>query len=45
MKLSVVIPIFNEEKTIERIVDEVLGEQTPKEIIIIMTAQLTEHGA
>jgi len=35
MKLSVVIPIFNEEKTIERIVDEVLGEQTPKEIIII----------
>lgn len=35
MKLSVIIPVFNEEKTIEKIVDLVLAEKTPKEIIII----------
>lgn len=35
MKLSVVIPVFNEEKTIERIVEKVLSEKTPKEIIIV----------
>ncbi|MBU2577242.1 glycosyltransferase family 2 protein [Patescibacteria group bacterium] len=35
MKLSVVIPVFNEEKTIEKIVEKVLSEETPKEIIIV----------
>ncbi|PIU33595.1 glycosyl transferase, partial [Candidatus Shapirobacteria bacterium CG07_land_8_20_14_0_80_39_18] len=32
MKLSVIIPVFNEEKTIEKIVNLVLTEKTPKEI-------------
>ena len=35
MKLSVIIPVFNEEKTIEKIVNLVLTEKTPKEIIIV----------
>jgi len=35
MKLSVVIPVFNEKDTIAEIVKRVLTEKTPKEIIII----------
>ena len=35
MKLSVIIPVFNEEKTIEKIISMVLAERTPKEIIIV----------
>jgi len=35
MKLSVIVPVFNEEKTIEKIVSLILAEKTPKEIIII----------
>jgi len=35
MKLSVVIPVFNEEKTIGRVIRRVLAEKTPKEIIIV----------
>jgi len=35
MKLSVIIPVYNEKSTIKKIVDLVLAEKTPKEIIII----------
>lgn len=35
MKLSVIIPVFNEVKTIEKIVDRVLKEKTSKEVIIV----------
>jgi len=35
MKLSVVIPVYNEEKTINKIVNAVLKEKTLKEVIII----------
>jgi glycosyltransferase involved in cell wall biosynthesis len=35
MKLSVIIPVFNEEKTISRLLGQVLAEKTPKEIIVI----------
>lgn len=35
MKLSVIIPVFNEEKTIEKIIGLVLGEKTPKEIVVV----------
>lgn len=35
MKLSVVIPVYNEKKTIKKILDRVLVEKTPKEVIII----------
>lgn len=35
MKLSVIIPVYNEEKTIAKIVRQVLAEKTPKEVIII----------
>lgn len=35
MKLSVIIPVFNEVKTIKEIVSRVLVEKTPKEVIII----------
>lgn len=34
-KLSVVIPVFNERKTIGTIINRVLAEETPKEIIIV----------
>jgi len=35
MKLSVVIPVFNEEKTIYQLLEMVLAEKTPKEIIVV----------
>jgi glycosyltransferase involved in cell wall biosynthesis len=35
MKLSVVIPVFNEGKTIGRLLKRVLAEKTPKEIIVV----------
>ncbi|MCL5090884.1 MAG: glycosyltransferase family 2 protein [Patescibacteria group bacterium] len=35
MILSVIIPVFNEEKTIKEIVKRVLAEKTPKEVIIV----------
>jgi len=35
MKLSVVIPVYNEEKTIEELLSRVLAEKTPKEVIVI----------
>lgn len=35
MKLSVIVPVFNEEKTIEKIVSLILAEKTSKEVIII----------
>lgn len=35
MKLSVVVPVYNEEKTVEELVKRVLAERTPKEIIIV----------
>ena len=35
MKLSVVIPVFNEVKTIDKIVDRVIKEKTLKEVIIV----------
>lgn len=35
MKLSVVIPVFNEEKTIGQLLARVLAEKTPKEIIVV----------
>jgi len=35
MKLSVIVPVFNEEKTIEKIVSLIFAEKTPKEIIIV----------
>lgn len=35
MKLSVIIPAFNEEKTIGRLLELVLAEKTPKEIIVV----------
>lgn len=34
-KLSVVIPVFNERKTIGTIINRVLAEETPKEIIVV----------
>jgi glycosyltransferase involved in cell wall biosynthesis len=34
-KLSVVIPVFNEEKTIRRIIERVLAVDLPKEIIVV----------
>lgn len=34
-KLSVVIPVFNEGKTIGTIINRVLAEETPKEIIVV----------
>lgn len=35
MKLSVIIPVYNEEKTVAKIVEQVLAEKTPKEVIIV----------
>lgn len=35
MKLSVVIPVYNESKTILSILERVLTEKTPKEVIIV----------
>ncbi|RJR23677.1 glycosyltransferase family 2 protein [Candidatus Microgenomates bacterium] len=35
MKLSVVVPVFNEEKTIKKILEKVLSEKTPKEVIVV----------
>ncbi len=35
MKLSVVIPVYNEEKTVEKLLNLVLAEKTAKEIIVI----------
>ena len=35
MLLSVVIPVFNEEKTVAELVNRVLKEKTPKEVIVI----------
>ena len=35
MKLSVIIPVFNEEKTILEIIDRVLSVAYEKEIIIV----------
>jgi len=35
MKLSVIIPVFNEEKTIGQLLARVLAEKTPKEIIVV----------
>jgi len=35
MLLSVIIPVFNEKKTIETILHRVLEEKTPKEIIVV----------
>jgi dolichol-phosphate mannosyltransferase len=35
MKLSVIIPVYNEEKTVAKIVKQVLAEKTPKEVIIV----------
>ena len=35
MMLSVVIPVYNEEKTIVKLLERVLAEKTPKEIIVI----------
>ena len=35
MKLSVVIPVFNEAKTIGQVIRRVLAEKTPKEIIVV----------
>lgn len=35
MKLSVLIPVYNEEKTISELLRRVISEKTPKEIIII----------
>jgi len=35
MIISVVIPVFNEQKTIKEIISRVLEEKTPKEVIIV----------
>ena len=35
MKLSVVIPVYNEEKTIAKLLERVLEEKTPKEVIVV----------
>lgn len=35
MKLSVIIPVYNEEKTIAKIINKVLAEKTPKEVIVV----------
>jgi len=35
VKLSVIIPVFNEEKTIAELLNRVVKEKTPKEIIIV----------
>lgn len=35
MKLSVIIPVYNEEKTVGELIGLVLAEKTPKEIIVI----------
>lgn len=35
MLLSVVIPVYNERNTIEAIIEQVLQEETPKEIIVV----------
>lgn len=35
MKLSVVIPVYNEEKTVQELLRRVLAEKTPKEIIVV----------
>lgn len=35
MKLTVIIPAYNEEKTIRQLLEMVLAERTPKEIIVI----------
>jgi len=35
MKLSVIIPVFNEEKTVGQLIKKVLAERTPKEIIVV----------
>ena len=35
MKLSVIIPVYNEEKTVGELMGLVLAEKTPKEIIVI----------
>ena len=39
VKLSVVIPIYNEAATIERIVDKVQSVEIEKELILIVTQQ------
>lgn len=44
MKLSVIIPVFNEEKTIEKIVEKVLLEETSKEIIIVDDGSTDKTG-
>jgi len=33
--LTVVMPVYNEERTLEQIVDAVLAEPTPKELVLI----------
>ena len=35
MKLSVIIPCYNEEATIGEALDAVLAENTPKEVIVV----------
>ena len=35
MKLSVLVPVYNEERTLEEIVRRVCGFQIPKEIILV----------
>lgn len=35
MMLSVVIPVYNEEKTIQELIRRVVAEKTPKEIIVV----------
>lgn len=35
MKLSVVIPVYNEEKMVSELLDRVWAERTPKEIIVV----------
>lgn len=35
MLLSVIIPVYNEEKTVEKLISLVLSEKSPKEIIIV----------
>lgn len=35
MKLSVVIPVFNEEQTIEKLIDKVMSDKIPKEVIAV----------
>ena len=35
MKLSVIIPVYNEENTVEKLLWRVLSEKTPKEIIVV----------